>query len=277
MRAVGMSSLVVVKLGGTTVAGQEAVLAEVAALARRRPVVVVHGGGVQVTDWLARLGVPTRFEDGLRVTDEASIEVVAAVLRGAVNTALVAALRARGADAVGLSGVDGGLLVTERTPGKGLVATVVDIRRSLVDALLVDGRVPVVAPLALDETGAVCNVNADDVAAGLARGLGAQRLVLLTDTDGVLGAEGIRLASLSAAEVEPLIADGTIGSGMVPKVRFAVAAVTGSAGGSVVIADGGAPHAVERALADGDFGTRIVADFEAAAGAPAMDALREAP
>jgi acetylglutamate kinase len=93
----------------------------------------------------------------------------------------------------------------------------------------------------------------------------------------VLGAGGLRLASLHAAEVEPLIADGIIGSGMVPKVRFAVAALAGSAAGSVVIADGGAPHAVERALADGDFGTRIVADFEAAVGAPAMDASGEAP
>jgi acetylglutamate kinase len=91
----GMSSLVVVKLGGTTVAGQEAVLAEVAAISRRRPMVVVHGGGRQVTEWLTRLGVPTSFEDGVRVTDEASIEVVAAVLRGAVNTTLVAGLRAR--------------------------------------------------------------------------------------------------------------------------------------------------------------------------------------
>jgi acetylglutamate kinase len=256
----GMSSLVVVKLGGTTAAGQEAVLAEIATLSRRRPMIVVHGGGVQVTDWLTRLGIPTRFEDGLRVTDEASIEVVAAVLRGAVNTALVAALRARGADAVGLSGVDGGLLVAERTPGKGLVATVVDVRRALVDALLVDGRVPVVAPLALDETGTVCNVNADDVSAGLARGLGAERLVLLTDTDGVLGADGLRLATLPAAEVEPLIADGTIGSGMVPKVRSAVSAVAGATAGSVVIAVGAAPHAGERALSDEAFGTRIVSD-----------------
>jgi acetylglutamate kinase len=255
-----VSGLVVVKLGGTTVAGQEAVLAEVATLARRRPVVVVHGGGVQVSEWLARLGVPTRFEDGLRVTDEAAIEVVAAVLRGAVNTTLVAALRARGADAVGLSGVDGGLLIAERTTGKGLVASVVDVRRTLIDALLVDGRVPVVAPLALDETGIVCNVNADDVAAGLARGLGADRLVLLTDTDGVLGADGRRLATIRSGEVEPLIADGTIGAGMVPKIRSAIGAVAGAGAGCAVIADGGAPQALERALADGDFGTRIVAD-----------------
>jgi acetylglutamate kinase len=255
-----VSALVVVKLGGTTVAGQESVLAEVAALARHRPMVVVHGGGVQVTEWLARLGVPTRFEDGLRVTDEIAIEVVAAVLRGAVNTTLVAALRARGADAVGLSGVDGGLLVAERTPGKGLVATVVDVRRALLDGLLVEGRVPVVAPLALDEAGIVCNVNADDVAAGLARGLAAAHLVMLTDTDGVLGTDGHRIAALRVAEVEPLIAGGTVGAGMVPKLRFALAAVAGVQSGSVVIADGGASHALERALADDDFGTRIVAD-----------------
>ena len=262
----GMSSLVVVKLGGTTVAGQAAVLTEVATQARMRPMVIVHGGGVQVTDWLTRLGVPTRFEDGLRVTDEAAIEVVAAVLRGAVNTSIVAALRARGADAVGLSGVDGGLLVAERTPGKGLVATVVDVRRSLIDALLVDDRVPVVAPLALDETGTVCNVNADDVAAGLARGLGAERLVLLTDTDGVLDADGRRLASLHASEIEPLIARGTIGQGMLPKVHAALSAVSGGSTGSVVIADGGAPRALELALGSDDVGTRIVAD-----GARSMD------
>ena len=249
--------LVVVKLGGSTVAGQEAVLAETAALARHRPVVVVHGGGVQVTDWLERLGVPTRFEDGLRITDEAAIEVVAAVLRGAVNTALVAALRRHGADAVGLSGVDGGLLVAERAPGKGLVATVIDVRRTLLDALLVDGHVPVVAPLALDETGIVCNVNADDAAAGLARGLGAERLVLLTDTDGVLGPDGSRLATIDAAEAEALIGDGTIGRGMSPKVRSALRAVTGGGAGSVVIADGSAPRALTRALADPDFGTLV--------------------
>jgi acetylglutamate kinase len=262
-----MNHLVIVKLGGTTVASQAAVLAEVAGLSRVRPMVVVHGGGVQVTEWLTRLGLPTRFEDGLRVTDEASIEVVAAVLRGAINTALVAALRARGADAVGLSGVDGGLLVAERSPGKGLVATVVDVRRALLDALLLEGRVAVVAPLALDETGTVCNVNADDAAAGLARGLGAERLVLLTDTDGVLGADGTRIGRLQGADAESLVADGTISSGMVPKVRFAISAITGVGAGSVVIADGAAPHALERALAEGDFGTRIVPDADDKAGA----------
>ena len=261
-----MSSIVVVKLGGTTVAGQEGVLAELAALARHTPLVVVHGGGLRVTDWLARLGVPTRFEDGLRVTDEAALEVAAAVLRGAVNVELVAALRRLGADAVGLSGVDGGLLVAERLPDKGLVATVVDVRRALLDALIVDGRVPVVAPLALDETGVVCNVNADDVAAGIAAGIGARQLVLMTDVDGVRDASGAKLDSLTAQEAEALIDGGVIVGGMVPKVRAALGALTWE-GTEAIIADGSAERALERALGDPTFGTRLTATRSARVGA----------
>ena len=137
-----MSEIVVVKLGGTTLADQRQVLAEVAAVARKRPVVLVHGGGKRMTEWLERLGVPTRFENGLRVTDPAALEVAAAVLRGVVNSELVAALRDAGCDAVGLSGVDGGLLIGQRLPDVGLVATVVGIRRDLIDSLLVAGQVP---------------------------------------------------------------------------------------------------------------------------------------
>ena len=111
-----MSEILVVKLGGTTIADQSQVLSEVAAVARRRPVVLVHGGGKRITEWLERLGVPSRFEGGLRVTDAQSLEVAAAVLRGVVNSELVAGLRDLGVDAVGLSGVDGGLLVSERIP-----------------------------------------------------------------------------------------------------------------------------------------------------------------
>ena len=134
-----MSEIVVVKLGGTTLADQKQVLAEVAVVARDRPVVLVHGGGKRMTEWLDRLGVETRFEGGLRVTDPAALEVAAAVLRGVVNSELVAALRDVGCDAVGLSGVDGGLLIGERLPDVGLVATVVGVRRDLLDSLLVGG------------------------------------------------------------------------------------------------------------------------------------------
>ena len=114
-----MSEILVVKLGGTTIADQAQVLGEVAAIARQRPVVLVHGGGKRITEWLDRLGVPSTFEGGLRVTDAASLEVAAAVLRGVVNSELVAGLRDLGVDAVGLSGVDGGMLIAERVSGDG--------------------------------------------------------------------------------------------------------------------------------------------------------------
>ena len=251
-----MSEILVVKLGGTTLADQAHVLEDVAGVARRRPVVLVHGGGRRITEWLDRLGVKTRFEGGLRVTDQASLEVAAAVLRGVVNSELVSALRDLGVDAVGLSGVDGGLLVAERVPDVGLVATVVGLRRDLLDAILVTGQVPVVAPLARDETGIVCNVNADDAAAGIAAGLGARQLVLLTDVDGIRDADGDRLDTITSEEAEALVADGTIAGGMVPKVRAALAALTWE-DTEAVIADSAAPHALERALSDPRFGTRV--------------------
>lgn len=251
-----MSEILVLKLGGTTLADQQQVLAEVATVARGRPVVIVHGGGRRMTEWLDRLGVPTRFEGGLRVTDAQALEVAAAVLRGVVNSELVAALRDLGADAVGLSGVDGGLLVGERVPGVGLVAHVVGIKRDLLDALLVSGQVPVVAPLARDEDGLVCNVNADDAAAGLAAGLGARQLVLMTDVDGIRGPDGAKIGTLTAAEAEALIRDGTISGGMVPKIRAALAGIA-APGSHAVICDAGAPGALARALDDPAFGTRI--------------------
>jgi acetylglutamate kinase len=260
-----VSEILVVKLGGTTIQDQAHVLADVAAIARRRPVVLVHGGGKRITEWLDRLGVKSQFQGGLRVTDQASLEVAAAVLRGVVNSELVSALRDLGVDAVGLSGVDGGLLVAERVPDIGLVATVVGLRRDLLDAILVGGQVPVVAPLARDEDGIVCNVNADDAAAGIAAGLGARQLVLLTDVDGIRDAEGLRFDSISADEAERLIQDGTIAGGMVPKVRAALAALTWE-GSEAVIADSAAPGALERALDDPSFGTRVRSAREAAAG-----------
>jgi acetylglutamate kinase len=251
-----VSAILVLKLGGTTLADQQQVLAEVAVVARRRPVVIVHGGGKRMTEWLDRLGVPTRFEGGLRVTDAQALEVAAAVLRGVVNSELVAALRDLRVDAVGLSGVDGGLLVGERVPGLGFVAHVVGIKRDLLDAVLVSGQVPVVAPLARDEDGLVCNVNADDAAGGLAAGLGARQLVLMTDVDGIRGADGAKIASLTAGEAEALIGAGTISGGMVPKIRAALAGIA-APGAEAVICDAAAPGALARALDDPTFGTRI--------------------
>ena len=261
-----MSETVVVKLGGTTIADQAQVLSEVATLARRRPVILVHGGGKRLTEWLDRMGVVSQFRGGLRVTDAASLEVAAAVLRGVINSELVSGLRALGVDAVGLSGVDGGLLIAERIEDLGFVARVVGLRRDLLDALMVAGQVPVVAPLARDEHGIVCNVNADDVAAGIAAGIGARQLVLLTDVDGVRDATGRRIDSLTAPEAEALIENGVIAGGMVPKVRAALGALAWE-GSEAIIADASAEHALARALDDPTFGTRLTASRSARVGA----------
>jgi acetylglutamate kinase len=145
------------------------------------------------------------------------------------------------------------------------VATVTGVRRDLIDTLLVGGQVAVVAPLARDEEGVVCNVNADDAAAGLAAGLGARQLVLMTDVDGVRDASGTKLDSLSIAEAEALIADGTISGGMVPKVKAALAALAWE-GAEAIISDGSAPDALVRSLEDPTFGTRVSARGHGAAG-----------
>lgn len=269
-----VAELVVVKLGGTTIADQEGTLEEIATLSRARPMLVVHGGGRRLTDWLDRLGLETRFNEGLRVTDAESLEVAAAVLGGLVNAELVAELRRLGADAVGLTGVDGGLLAGPRESGLGRVASVTEVRASLVEALLAQRFLPVVAPLALDPDGVICNVNADDAAAGLARALRA-RLVLLTDTDGVRDAAGRPLATLNARDAERLIAEGVIGGGMVPKVRSALSVMrsaggagsSGSSGAEVIIADGRQAGALTRALQDSAFGTRITLGGEFSRGA----------
>jgi len=183
-----------------------------------------------------------------------------------VNSELVSGLRDLGVDAVGLSGVDGGLLIAERIPELGLVARVVGLRRDLLDAILVGGQVPVVAPLARDADGIVCNVNADDVAAGIAAGLGARQLVLLTDVDGVRDADGRRLDTLTVAEADHLIETGVIGGGMVPKIRAALGALAWD-GAEAIIADSSAPDALTRALDDPTFGTRITAVRTAGVGA----------
>jgi acetylglutamate kinase len=244
----------VVKLGGTTLEA-ELLTGLTAEMAREHRLVIVHGGGKRLSAWLDRLRIPSRFEDGLRVTDEATLEVATAVFGGLVNTELVGTLQNAGVPAVGLTGLDGGLLIGRRVPQLGRVATVVGIRHEVVDAQLATGYTPVVAPLALDENGELCNVNADDAAAGLAAGLGA-RLLLLTDTPGVFNGGGKTIGTLDDVESERLIAAGQISGGMLPKVRGALEALRSGAA-EVVIADGRAEGAVRAALEGSGAATRI--------------------
>ena len=218
-----MPAPVVVKIGGRALESAGAareLAAGIAAL--RQPVVIVHGGGAEVTEWCARLGHAPRFVDGLRVTDKATIEVVAAVLAGLANKRLVAALRAAGVDAVGLSALDGGLVEARLHPEAGRlgeVASVAGVDPALLETLLSAGRVPVLSSLvALGER--LLNLNADDLAAALAPALGANELVLISDTPGVRLADGY-VARLDRAELDAALVDPAVGGGMKPKLGAA--------------------------------------------------------
>jgi acetylglutamate kinase len=246
--------VVVVKYGGAAMdqAGLAGSFAEDIALLRSVgiKVVVVHGGGPAVTKLSARLGIETTFVDGMRVTDAETLDVATMVLAGKLNTEVVATLVAGGVDAVGLSGVDGRLLLArkheprEERPDLGFVGEVVHVREQVLTALLDQGFVPIVASIAVDETGQAYNVNADVVASELAVALGAEKLVYLNDVPGVIGPTGDLLSELSASQCLDLLAvDGVVDGGMIPKLDSAVRAL--KAGISRVhLVDGRVEHAL---------------------------------
>jgi acetylglutamate kinase len=210
-------------------------------------VVVVHGGGPQIGAMLDALGIESRFVDGLRVTTPAVLRVVEMVLGGHLNQEIVRLIHRLGGRAVGLTGKDGGLARAERIDGAGgvdlgLVGEVTRIDRAVVDRLLGE-FIPVIAPLALGADGETLNINADPFAAKLAVALAAEKLVLLTDVEGVKDETGTLIPSLSVGRAARLGAAGTIAGGMIPKVRYAVDAV-GQGVRKVHIIDGRLEHAL---------------------------------
>jgi acetylglutamate kinase len=209
--------------------------------------VIVHGGGPQVTKVSERLGIETTFVDGLRVTDADTLDVATMVLAGKLNTEVVAKLVAGGVPAVGLSGVDGGLLLARRQtmPDLGFVGEVVHVNGDVVATLMERRFVPVVASIAVDETtGQAYNVNADVVAAELAAALSAEKLVYLNDVPGLIGPRGDLLSELSSSQCLDLLArGGVVEGGMIPKLESSVAAL--KAGVSRVhLVDGRVEHAL---------------------------------
>jgi len=245
---------VTVKLGG--VAGAHAGSVEVIARTAPPATVLVHGGGSEVADWSRRLGIEPRTHDGLRVTDPATLDVVVAVLAGLVNTRLVAALRAAGREAVGLTGVDGRLLrLRRRDPTLGEVGEVVGVDPRILDAAIGAGDVPVIASVGVDDAGALLNVNADEVAGAIAAGRGGL-LLLCTDVAGVMR-DGRLLEHIGSEEAEAMLADGTASAGMRPKLRAALAAAR--AGCVVRIIDGRAATGMACALDGDNVGTEVTA------------------
>lgn len=220
-------------------------------------VLVVHGGGPQINDTLERLGIASNFSAGLRVTDEATMDVVEMVLAGRVNSEIVGLLGAQGGRAIGLSGRDDSLLVAERlgeihhpgqSPGDpkvdlGRVGRITHVKPDLLENLVSAGLIPVIAPVALDADGKALNVNADTAASEIAVAMHAQKLVLMTDVDGVKDDRGQILSVLDAPTARRHIASGVIRGGMIPKVECALAAID-QAVRQVHIIDGRKRHAL---------------------------------
>jgi acetylglutamate kinase len=267
--------IVVVKYGGHAMGEEETALRFGRDVALLEQVgvnpVVVHGGGPQINAMLKRLNVQSTFVQGLRVTDEAMLDVVEMVLAGPVNKQVAEAITRAGALAVGISGKDGGLvrarklLRTVRDPGShieqvldlGFVGEPETVDTRVLRLLIGADIVPVVAPVGVGADGQTYNINADTVAGAIAGALGAERLLMLTDVAGVKGPDGAFIPEMTVAQVKAGIAEGWINGGMIPKVETCIYAIEQGVKGAVIL-DGRVPHAVLRELfTDGGAGTLI--------------------
>jgi acetylglutamate kinase len=259
--------VVVVKYGGNALAGgfedplpsfaQDVVLLRSVGLLP----VVVHGGGPQIGELLQRLGKPTEFRDGLRVTDAETLDIARMVLVGKVNRDIVSAVNVHGPLAVGLSGEDANLITAEPHAAElGYVGNVLEVDPTILRRLLAEGLVPVLATIGADAAGQAYNINADTVAGAVAVALGAEKLLYLTDVEGVravAGDPGSLLRQATPDQLEALVASGAVAGGMVPKVQACSRAVRGGVARAHIL-DGRVPHALLLELfTDGGVGTMV--------------------
>ena len=216
--------------------------------------VIVHGGGPQIGELLAKLNIESRFVNGMRVTDAATMDVVEMVLGGLVNQEIVSLINANGGRAVGVTGKDGDLIRARKLAMEpqlnaseiidiGHVGEIVSVQSEILDTLTQSAFIPVIAPIGVGRDGESYNINADIVAGRIAQELTAEKLILLTNTPGILNADGETISEVGEADVRNLIADGIISEGMLPKVECALGAVAGGVR-SVQIIDGRIPHAL---------------------------------
>ncbi len=234
--------------------------------------IIVHGGGPQIGDLLNKLDIESKFVSGMRITDADTMDVVQMVLGGLVNKEIVSLINTQGGRAVGITGKDGGLLKarklsaqtfdedTEESVDIGQVGEITEVNVDVLETLTESQFIPIIAPIGVGEDGESYNINADIVAGKVAEAMSASKLVLLTNTPGILDAEQKTLSGLSKTDVESLISNGIINEGMLPKVDCALSAVS-SGVSSVQIIDGRVPHALLLEIfTDSGVGTQILAD-----------------
>ena len=252
---------IVVKYGGNAMGGATGPrdFAEDIVLMKQTGInpIVVHGGGPQIGAMLKQLNIPSRFIDGLRVTDAKTMEVVEMVLSGTINKQIVSDINAAGGKAVGISGRDGNLIVARKysrtkidpetkseTPiDLGFVGEPETVNTQILQSIFGADLIPILAPVAGGAQGGSYNINADTVAGAVASAMKAERLMLLTDVEGVLDKQGNLIQRLTVSEARGLIADGTISGGMIPKIETAIDAVEGGVKAAVIL-DGRVPHAL---------------------------------
>lgn len=255
---------IVVKLGGTLLDDPQSrmrLAGEITEATQHAQVVVVHGGGKQMTRYLTERGIESRFVNGLRVTTPEILDAVLKIFAGTVNTELVAAFRAAGARAVGLTGVDAGLVNAEMLdPDLGSVGRPVESQTRLLETLLRDGFLPVVACLAGDAAGAIYNVNGDQMAVACASAFGAEKLIFLTDVAGVRDGAGVIRPTLTAVEAREFIRSGIATGGMQAKLEAALAGL--EKGAEIRICPGICPGIIQKIITGQPAGTRIMSHHD---------------
>ncbi|WP_166243670.1 acetylglutamate kinase [Paenibacillus turpanensis] len=261
-----MNQTFVLKCGGSTLAAlPDSFFEDMAALAARGVMpVIVHGGGPAISGTLEKLGIPSEFVNGLRKTSDAVLDVVEMVLAGQINKEIVRKIQRFGANAVGLSGVDGRLLVSEPVENAaevGFVGKVVSVNKELLQTVAQSGFIPVVAPVGISaDSSQRYNINADTAAGAVASQIGASQLLVVTDVPGIMKEDenGVKqvLPVVTVQEIEEMIASGVIYGGMIPKVRAAIDCIQGEVN-EVVIVSGSDPRVLSRVLSGEAIGTRI--------------------
>jgi len=253
---------IVIKIGGSTLGNHDTTLDDIVELQKfGEKICVVHGGGKTISEWMEKQGVRPKFTDGLRVTDAASLEIVVAVLTGVINKNIVAAITSKGGRAVGLSGVDGGMVQAHvSNPKLGYVGDVDSINTSIIDSAIEAGFIPVISPIGYNNSPAegdnfLLNINADTVAGHIAHALKAARMVFMTDVSGVLDSSNRVIPRITKRQADSLVRSNIISGGMLPKIKGCLLA--SESGAVTQIIDGREQGALRDALKDKINGTRI--------------------
>ncbi|GGD92116.1 acetylglutamate kinase [Paenibacillus nasutitermitis] len=260
-----MEQRFVMKCGGSTLAAlPDSFFDELRGLQENGvKAVIVHGGGPAISGTLDKLGIESGFVNGLRKTSEEVLDVVEMVLSGRINKEIVRKIQQSGAQALGLSGVDGKLIQARPVANAdeiGFVGDVTNVNAAIIEGIMDMGYIPVIAPVGIDDAGQRYNINADTAAGAVASHLGVERMIVVTDVPGILktvDGEKRVLPSATIEEIEAMIASGEIYGGMIPKVRAAIQCIQGRVR-EVVIVSGNEPGVLSRAVLEGGIGTRIV-------------------